>query len=197
MTNPFATCFTRPGEIPFVDDLLDISFLAKQVAESNRALQIVGPHGSGKTTLTIEIARALMPRGFETTWLTIRKSSFQSQLIRNEYLSDQKIDVNKSNQKLVVVDGIESIGLAARVALIGNLSKRAKVLLTTHRKRLGATLLCRTKPSLKTFRKLCNDLCPEMSNECPSAIDAAFHAENGNYREAFFRLYDEVACPEN
>jgi energy-coupling factor transporter ATP-binding protein EcfA2 len=59
-SNPFATCWTRPGAIPFrFGDGQSAAALVSQLAAQNGWGQIIGPHGSGKTTLLATLAPLL------------------------------------------------------------------------------------------------------------------------------------------
>lgn len=51
-SNPFATCWTRPGAVPFLfAGGLSADALIARLASQNWRGQIIGPHGSGKSTL--------------------------------------------------------------------------------------------------------------------------------------------------
>ena len=76
ITNPFSTRFTRPGAISFSSDRIDPLRLAGVLSETRKSrsgvFQIVGPHGCGKTTLTVAIAAELAEQGRAARWLTVR-----------------------------------------------------------------------------------------------------------------------------
>src|SRR5690349_13672810 len=51
-SNPFATCWTRPGALPFRFSNGDSAeMLIQKLASQNLRGAIIGPHGSGKSTL--------------------------------------------------------------------------------------------------------------------------------------------------
>ena len=53
-SNPFATRYTRPGQLEPLDAEgrpIDLPALLQECARLGRAVAIVGPHGSGKSTL--------------------------------------------------------------------------------------------------------------------------------------------------
>ncbi len=62
--NPFSTCYTAPGCVPYhvgESDSAAVAFLATlhaQWVEFGRAGAIVGPHGSGKSTLLATLQAA-------------------------------------------------------------------------------------------------------------------------------------------
>ncbi len=59
-SNPFATCWTRPGALPpLLPDGLTIGALVERLRASDWRGEIVGPHGSGKSTLLASLAPAV------------------------------------------------------------------------------------------------------------------------------------------
>jgi stage III sporulation protein SpoIIIAA len=63
-SNPFATCWTRPGALPFrFDEGASAAAFVAKLAAHNWLGQIVGPHGSGKTTLLATLAPLLQAAG--------------------------------------------------------------------------------------------------------------------------------------
>src|SRR5688572_1019538 len=63
-SNPFATCWTRPGAIPFQfsDGESTTSLIARFESQRWRGA-IVGPHGSGKSTLLESLKLELFAGG--------------------------------------------------------------------------------------------------------------------------------------
>jgi energy-coupling factor transporter ATP-binding protein EcfA2 len=74
--NPFATRFVRPDEAEFLESANDeVTNVAKLFLESENCIgQIVGPHGSGKTTLTYAVEPLLRSRFPKVRRMTIRSS---------------------------------------------------------------------------------------------------------------------------
>ena len=58
--NPFATCWTRPGALPWRGD---IPTIVQTLRRSEWRGQIVGPHGSGKSTLVRALIEPLRQAG--------------------------------------------------------------------------------------------------------------------------------------
>jgi energy-coupling factor transporter ATP-binding protein EcfA2 len=58
--NPFATCWTRPGALPWCGD---IDAIVERLSRSEWRGQVVGPHGSGKTTLLRALVESLRQAG--------------------------------------------------------------------------------------------------------------------------------------
>jgi energy-coupling factor transporter ATP-binding protein EcfA2 len=56
-SNPFATCWTRPGTLPFLfSGEQTVDRLVSQLAAQQWRGAIIGPHGSGKSTLLATLA---------------------------------------------------------------------------------------------------------------------------------------------
>ena len=73
-SNPFSTRFTRPGAIPFLfEEPLTAEFIIHRFNANNWLAQIVGPHGSGKTTLVRGLEPELRTRFANIKYLTIPK----------------------------------------------------------------------------------------------------------------------------
>lgn len=58
--NPFATCWTRPGALPWCGD---VDAIVEQLNWADWRGQVVGPHGSGKTTLLRALVKPLRRAG--------------------------------------------------------------------------------------------------------------------------------------
>ena len=58
--NPFATCWTRPGALPWCGD---IDAIIQRLCRSDWRGQVVGPHGSGKSTLLRALVEPLRQAG--------------------------------------------------------------------------------------------------------------------------------------
>lgn len=218
--NPFSTCYTRPGAIPFRLDEISIGELAESLFCGRSVLQIVGQHGSGKTTLTIELGRFLQERQTsktgsrigETTarWITLRKANrvpFQPQEtcapnpfrwlqgtgieLRHEvYLPTAGITPGRA---VWFIDGLESLNQLQRIALLRHLpGDRDQIVLTTHRRLLGIPVLYRTRTSGELFCEICRDLMgTQWSADWSKRCLLAFERTQGDIREALFQMYDE------
>jgi ABC-type branched-subunit amino acid transport system ATPase component len=72
-SNPFATCWTRPGALAFqfaADESAE-QVIARFVAAAERG-QIVGPHGSGKSTLLETLRPLFTAAGWNVAVVTLR-----------------------------------------------------------------------------------------------------------------------------
>lgn len=59
-SNPFATCWTRPGAMPWCGN---VDAIVERLSRSDWRGQVVGPHGSGKTTLLRALVEPLRQAG--------------------------------------------------------------------------------------------------------------------------------------
>ena len=192
--NPFATRFTRPGSLDFIEDDLRVDELSQRLLEIRDPCQIVGPHGSGKTSLTIAIAKRLFKNSIRSRWITFRRERyFSSPSSKHEdYLPEQK-PVESTDREILFIDGIEGLGLLQRFFALRKLkSRRTQLVLTAHQKLSGYPVLATVHPKLETFRKLARKLHPTTDSTWQTKVDAAFADAEGDFREAFFLLYDQI-----
>ena len=183
--NPFATCWTRPGALPFrfnnrqsTDQLI-----AKLAAQQWRGA-IIGPHGSGKSTLLEALKPAIIAAGRSIQTISLRDG--QRRLPRH-FFATWKSDTNA----IVIIDGYEQLGWPARLHLWCRCrSTGAGLLVTTHTPVRIPTLI-HLSPDRKLVEELVDDLCTEVSILITRADIAASHACHGsNVREILFDLYD-------
>ena len=198
VTNPFSTRFTRPGAISFTSDRVDphrlVGVLSDYRASRSGIFQIVGPHGCGKTTLTVAIAARLAEQGRAARWLTVRGRSKTDPVRFDHFLP--RID-SQPRSEIMVIDGIESVNAVQRSCILRQMSKRAwRVVLTTHRPAWRVPVLAELQPSRERFHDLCKQLLGdhlvgENKSDWQRMIEAAYDNASGNFREAFFELYDQ------
>src|SRR6478672_612080 len=123
--NPFATCWTRPGALPFrfSDGQSDERLVAKLAAQQWRGA-IVGTHGSGKSTLLEALKPAILAAGRSLQTISLRDG--QRRLPRDFF-------VILTNDTVVIVDGYEQLGWPARLYLwLKCRSSGAGLLVTSH-----------------------------------------------------------------
>jgi len=176
MFNPFSTKFWSSGALPFqfsepdetVDTLLEKS-------QRLPICQIVGPHGTGKSTLLLELLKR-----YENVGESVRYLFFNDQQwhIPN-YLPPQK-------DHIFFIDGIEQLSLWNQGRLLLR-SKRS--IITAHRSVLFVPILYRTKPQFSIFVQLVRQMLPNLP--CESILRDVYDRSGGNFRNAFFELYDQ------
>ncbi len=181
--NPFATCWTRPGAIPFhFAGELSAEILVERLEAQNWWGAIVGPHGSGKTTLLGTLKPALLARGRCVEGICLRNGQRR--------LPSGFPGLAAKECSLVIVDGYEQLGRFARWRL-GRLCRRngAGLLVTAHES-TNVPLLVELAPQLALVERLVARLTAQMSTRVTNSHVAASHDCHGsNVREILFDLY--------
>jgi hypothetical protein len=180
--NPFATCWTRPGAIPFhFRDGQTASQLVAKLAARDWQGAIIGPHGSGKSTLLRSLEPELVAAG--RTVYTIALQDGQR--------SFPRIRINSKAGALLIIDGYEQLSWLERCRLrLCCRSTRAGLLITSH-KRTRLPTLIRLSPDRRLVERLVADICAQMSTSItPQDIAASHSCHGSNVREILFELYD-------
>jgi GTPase SAR1 family protein len=189
--NPFATRYTRPGELPYVFDNAgsagSLEQLAERLAAQRFRAQLIGPHGSGKTTLLLALLPRLPSAGQPVHFIRLQ----QGQRRLPCRLSELKL----ADGTLIVVDGYDQLSGWARCRLTWQCRRRGwGLLVTTHRRLWGFPVLASLRTSLETALQLVRRLQPAADPSSPlitdSDVRACFARQDGNLRETLFALYD-------
>jgi hypothetical protein len=145
--------------------------------------QIVGPHGTGKTTLLAAIEPELRRMGRTTITVTPGRGSWRATLAsawRRTCVPTQ-----------LIVDGYEQLGLLARWRLHRWCRQAGHGLLVTTHRPARLPIIYRTLSSLDTAHELVRQLTENTAIVIdPQFVERAFRAHDGNLREVFFDLYD-------
>ncbi|MDR3182761.1 MAG: hypothetical protein LBT89_07565 [Planctomycetaceae bacterium] len=149
--NPFAAKFWFAGmlEYRFSDGGSADTLLQK--IRQHRICQIVGPKGSGKSTLI--------------------------QTLRHH-----------GGDSICFLDGFEQLPLYRR---FGCRLGWIRCVLCVHRPLWGIPVLYRTVPDFTVFRQLVSELYPQ-SRFGAETLQQVFAAADGNFRTAFFELYEQI-----
>lgn len=202
--NPFSTKFWTPGTIPFQfseeskeDDETkwDINVLIEQKINYGSIMQIVGSHGSGKSTLLRTLLQHLEQQHF---------------VIRLEELNDRRhkllpdfLPVGHDRKMFYMIDGYEQLSFWERFRLrFQKWDLTGGLLLTTHKPVFGIPILYRTTPQFELFIKLVRELTKTYSATYSHSFGTTelyeiYHRAGGNFRTAFFELYDIVQTAQN
>jgi hypothetical protein len=187
--NPFSTRHVRPGAIEyrFRDDLMKSCENAEQLIDRFEAKglqgQIVGHHGSGKSTLVATLIPALKRRGYDVLEVTLHAGERRlPQALPNR---------SRSQLLVVIVDGYEQLSRWNAWQLRRSCARRRfGLLITTHRACM-LPLLHETKPSLAVALELFATLFPDDDNRiAPADVEALYKQHCGDMRETLFGLYD-------
>ncbi|MDR0328174.1 MAG: ATP-binding protein [Planctomycetaceae bacterium] len=175
MFNPFSTKFWSPGVIPFqftqpgetMDTLL-------QKSQLHSICQIVGPHGSGKSTLLLGLLNRWKENGENVRYLSF-----------NDQHRCLPRDLTFQEDQILFADGTEWLPFGDSFRL---LARSERLIFITHRPIWFIPILYRTKPQFSVFIQLVRQMRPNMPDE--SVLQTVFDRSGGNFRNAFFELYD-------
>ncbi len=187
-SNPFATRFTRPGALPFLFPTGQSAVGLLDLLRCNHWQgEIIGPHGSGKSSLLAELLPLLEATGRKVELYQL-------------HLGDRTLPLTKSEAKSwtsetqVVVDGYEQLSWWSKRRLQAWVKAQQAGLLITAHQPMGLPPLFTTGPTLELARQIVAQLVKENSDGTgvPSydEIAAAFAAHGANLREMLFSLYD-------
>lgn len=184
-SNPFATCWTRPGAIPFCFAAGESAeqIVARFAATGGRG-EIVGPHGSGKSTLLEALKPQLAAAGWNVAEVTLRDGARR---LPRGFLRRALAEP----RPLVIVDGYERLAFVRRLALRIRCRLAAAGLLVTSHAPTGLPPLYRMQATRELAERLVSTLTAKNSSLTSDEDIAASHASCGsNLREMFFALYE-------
>lgn len=212
--NPFATCWTKPGAIPFRFTAgASLSQLLLRFAAANWYGAIIGPHGSGKSALLETLTTQLMASGHPIKTLTLKDGQRQlspesfadirkpreAPLPKAPCLPSQSTTHLASARglrtstlpRIIIVDGYEQLAWTERVKLVYHCRRESLGLLLTSHSVTCLPTLVKLAPDSELVNELVAGLCAQVSTFIDPNIVAASHACHGsNVREIFFDLYD-------
>jgi len=183
--NPFATRYTRPGALPPLDALgrpRDVSRLVDFVLLRGGAAAVVGPHGTGKSTLLVAIAAELAARGRLAGCVTLRRWLDAPLVVRSLAAAPRG--------STLCIDGWERmtppIGGLARLLAV---TRGCGLIVTTHRP-CRMPLTVRTASSPRLFDRLVERLPDHGGRIGPADLARALARHGGNLRDSLAELYD-------
>lgn len=183
-TNPFATRHTRPGVVPPLDHdgrPQDLRGLLARL-EGMPAAAIVGPHGTGKSTLLAAVIAELTTAGRSVRLLHLRR--------RCDGLTALAVALRAPPGETLAIDGWERADpLTAAAIRIAARFRGGQLLVTSHFPR-GIPTLVRTAASRLLLEAIVARL-PDHGGLIGQAdLAAAFARHPGNIRDALGELYD-------
>lgn len=184
--NPFATRHTRPGALAYdfgegasLDDVLE------RLEACGGWGSIVGPHGSGKSTLVATLASALERAGRGVLATVLHAGQRRLPAGFAGAVRD------RSGPATVIVDGYEQLGWWARWRL-ERLCRRGRhgLVVTCHRP-VALPVVFATKTSPELAQRLAARLMPPTEESIAEAVvGEIFRRHAGNLREVLMDLYD-------
>ena len=147
---------------------------------------IVGPKGSGKTTLIGDLLERLRSRGQSVHSVRLDPDS-------EDRVQEQLATILRGakDHQMVLVDGSDRIDALTWWQFRRRLPQSSGLVLTAHREGRLPTLH-RCQPSLAIFRELVLELMsPEIADQFE--IDEVYRRHGGNMRSSFLELYDSLA----
>ncbi|MFW6060112.1 MAG: hypothetical protein ACODAQ_08010 [Phycisphaeraceae bacterium] len=182
--NPFR--MQRIEQVRFELQGADWPALMRRLETLRYRAAIVGPHGSGKTTLTEHLAPRLEAIGY-----TVRLLRMNTDDGRALPAAWRDALATLTVHHILIADGYDLLHPLARRRLRRATRAAAGLVVTTHRRttRLPTLIHCRTSPAL--LGRLVTDL---LGRPLPEPVITALHHRHcGNLRDALRELYDRAA----
>lgn len=146
---------------------------------------IVGPHGTGKTTLLEELARQLASRGFVPRAFTLRGET--SRQAKRDLLAAVR---SLKSPDFLLLDGAEQLSTREWLTLHGASAACAGCVLTLHRAGRLPTIF-ETAPTPALLKSLTAALSPRDVSTAESR--SLFARHHGDLRACLRELYDQQA----
>jgi hypothetical protein len=191
--NPFATCWTKPGALPFrFPDGESLTGLVERLAARNWRGAIIGPHGSGKSTLLESLKPALINVGCEVHSVSLRYGqrrlphgwASQAFCVANVLMSPKR--------RILIIDGYEQLAWWKRMRIQMSCRRLDTGLLVTSHSSTGLPTLLYPAPDQRLVEILVHDLCSKVSTGItPADVAASCKRHGPNVRDIFFDLYDQ------
>lgn len=186
--NPFSTRYHTTGSLPYLDGdkILAAEDLYDTMIARNLPAQIVGPRGTGKSTLMRTLARIARQHALKLIQLSEDKRRLPSAWW---YLGDTDTSI-----QWVFVDGAEQLYRRRFAWLRRTCQKRSLGLLITTHRQLGLSTLRENIVDEKTSHSIVTEVlarCPQAPTLVrPDEAPGALLACGGDMREALFHIYD-------
>ena len=187
--NPFRSSRLRPGVVPYVfSEGKSLDDLMQRLAGQRYWGQIIGPHGSGKSTLVQSVKGRLLEQGCEVV-----HGSFQGGSENWNVHAVGKTNALKTNtrQRVVIIDGFEQLTWLRRQRWKTYCRFTGRGLIVTAHQSIGLPELYRTGAS----REIALQVVTRLAGHAPAGIShddvtQAFQSQGGNLRDTLFALYD-------
>ena len=184
----------RPADNPFASHRVEgLAFrfngpgpeaLCRRLDDLGGRAAIVGPEGTGKTTLLEELAPSLSGN---TIWVRLGASCHRPWRTARTQLPSPVAE-----KHTVLIDGAEQLGPLGWRRFLFATRSAGRLVATLHRPGLLPTLIeCR--PGCDLLRDLVKELAPGEAPQLASGLDDLFRRHDGNIRLCLRDLYDLFA----
>jgi hypothetical protein len=185
--NPFSTRRWRPGALDYLFSAGEsVATLIDRLRRQGWYGQVVGPHGTGKSTLLATLIPAIRDAGREPFLITLHDG--RRRLTMSEWRS-----IPPGSAAIVIVDGYEQLSAWSRFRLRVRCRQRGLGLLVTSHEEVGLPELTQTYVSPELALAVVERLAPTTPDDRiiePAEVVDRLAARSGNLREALFDLYD-------
>jgi len=183
--NPFSTRCVRPGAIEFRFEAgVEARQLVERLAAQQWRGQIIGPHGTGKSTLLRTLVPWLEQAGRQLVLVSLSPGQRWWRPTATQARS-------WNEQTLIVIDGYEQLNAWSRWRWRNWCRRRRVGLLVTAHQDVGLPTLFQSGVALEVAQAIVRDLQRgAVVLVGPDDVATAVEARQGNLREALFDLYD-------
>jgi DNA polymerase III delta prime subunit len=146
---------------------------------------IVGPKGTGKTTMLLELKSRLQAEGWKAESMRLNEACRVPDAQRM-----RRIVREAGRETIVLLDGAERLGPAAWLQFQWKTRRAGGLVITTHRPGRLATL-----HATRTSEALLDELLMVLHDAASNSADRAdvFRSHKGNLREVFFEYFRRAA----
>jgi hypothetical protein len=188
--NPFATRWVRPGAIPFLFQPGEgMSLLLERLETHGWRGQIVGPHGTGKSTLVADLLAELSRRSIQVRRVELHEGEGNKRAEVRQALEEPPAG---PGIPVLVVDGFEQLSWWSRHVIKSACRRLGFGLIVTAHRSVGLPDLYRTAMTPSQARQLVDYLLRHEEARCLdlSNLPRFLSARGGNFRDVLFDLYD-------
>jgi len=192
--NPFTARRIAPGAIPYRFDHTGQREALVEACLRLPAAAIVGPHGTGKTTLLRTLRWDLERRAGPVALLTLGDGATRGAappLPAGLGLPRALVTQAAARPAWLVVDGFEQWGLWRRVRVVLGCRRAGVRLLVTAHGACGVPIVHRTAVTPRTLAAIHDGLVQDRpTHVAVGDLAMALERQGGNLREALFDCYD-------
>ena len=149
--------------------------------------QIVGPHGTGKSTLLKAISDEMRRQGETVVEVVLRDRQKKLPPELHERLRELRGKIF-----VLTIDGYEQLSFFERLRLRWiRIRRRCGLLITVHRPVAGWPILYETSPDFETLKRVLRHLLRGETLISAESLDTLYKKHHGNLRLILLDLYDE------